>query len=335
MKKAAALGLVLGLLLFAALTFYEGAGDVANAFARIGLFGALLITAIRFLQTFGAGFAWRFMIPKPRPAPWIFCQLRWVRESINNLLPVAAVGGDVFGARLLKKRRVGGGLAGASVIVDLLAQTATQAIFTVIGVMLLFHAGVEADLTTAAGVGAVIMVPAIAGFWLAPRLLSMPWLDRLAEKIETQTGWPSVGGLPALRDGLDAILRNRAGLARALAIHMTIWFVGALEIYVALNFLGDPRSFATAVTIESLGHAVKAAGFLIPGAWGVQEGGFIALCAAFGVGSADAIALSLIKRIPDLLCGAPGLMLWRRLEGESLAAMFSRGKLSKEEASHV
>ena len=81
---------------------------------------------------------------------------------------------------------------------------------------------------------------------------------------------------------------------------MIVWFVGALEIHFALQFLGDHRSFATAVTIESLGHAVKAAGFLIPGAWGVQEGGFIALCAAFGIASPNAIALSLIKRIPDL-----------------------------------
>jgi len=335
MKKAAAFGLFLGLLLFAALTFYEGAGDVAHAFAQIGLFGALTIAALRFVQTFGAGFAWRFLMPKPRPAPWVFCQLRWVRESINNLLPVAAVGGDVFGARLLKKRRVEGGLAGASVIVDLLAQTATQAAFTVIGVILLFYAGVEADLTLAAVVGATIMVPAIAGFWLAPRLLSMPALDRLAEKIESQTGWPSVVGLPALRAGLDAILRHRSGLARALAVHMTIWFIGALEIYFALHLLGDPRSFATAVTIESLGHAVKAAGFLIPGAWGVQEGGFIALCAAFGIASPNAIALSLIKRIPDLLCGAPGLLLWRRLEGESLSALFSREKRAEEEARSV
>jgi putative membrane protein len=322
MKKAAGIGLLLGLVLFVALTLYEGVGDVAHAFSRIG-FGALLIALIRFVQTFGAGFAWRFLTPKPRPAPWVFCGLRLVRESINNLLPVAAVGGDVFGARLLKKRGVPGGVAAASVVVDLLAQTATQAVFTAAGVMLLLHAGVAPDLTGAALFGAAIMIPAVAGFWLAPRLLSMSWIDRLAAKIETQTGWPSVVGLPSLRAGFDTVLHNRAALARALAVHMTIWFVGALEIYFALSFLGDSRSFATAVAMESLGHAVKAAGFLIPGAWGVQEGGFIALCAAFGIGSADAIALSLIKRIPDLLCGAPGLLLWRRMEDESLFARVS------------
>jgi putative membrane protein len=232
----------------------------------------------------------------------------------------------------LKKRRVDGGVAAASVIVDLLAQTATQAVFTVIGVILLLRAGVEADLTLVAAVGAVIMVPAIAGFWMAPRILSMGWIDRFAQKIEAQTGWPSVVGVPALRKGLDAVLLRRAGLARALAIHMTIWLVGALEIYFALKFLGEPQSFAVAVTIESLGHVVKAAGFLIPGAWGVQEGGFIALCAAFGIGSPNAIALSLIKRIPDLICGAPGLALWRRMEGESLFATVSRATRTEEEA---
>ena len=105
---------------------------------------------------------------------------------------------------------------------------------------------------------------------------------------------------------------------------MGIWFVGVLEVWLALSLLGEPRSFAAAVAIEAIGHAVKAAGFLIPGAWGVQEGGYIALCAVFGIGSPTAIALSLVKRIPDFLCGAPGLWLWRRMEGSGLSDFLSR-----------
>jgi hypothetical protein len=61
----------------------------------------------------------------------------------------------------------------------------------------------------------------------------------------------------------------------------------------------------------------------------VQEGGFIALCAAFGIGSPIAIALSLVKRIPDFLCGAPGLWLWRRMEGDDLLRFFTRRKLPR------
>lgn len=333
MKTAAGFALLLGLTLFAALTLYEGAGDVATAFASVG-FGALWIAALRLVQTFSASFAWRALLAKPRPKPWLFCKLRWVRESINNLLPVAQIGGDLLGARLLRNNGVPGGLASASVIVDLLAQTATQVIFTLVGVFFLVDSGADTDLTFAILAGMLIMAPALAGFWLAPRLLAMGWLDTLAAQVERRTGWASVGGLPALRAGLDTILRRRAGLTAALLIHMGIWFVGAVEIWLALHLLGDPRSFATAVTIESLGHAVKAVGFLIPGAWGVQEGGFIALCAAFGIGSPTAIALSLVKRIPDFVCGAPGLWLWRRMEGSSLSEFFFRDKLAPREESH-
>lgn len=330
MKAAAAIALALGLGLFACLTLYEGAGQVAHAFASVG-FGALWLVLIRFVQTFGAGFAWRALIARPRPKPWIFCKLRWVRESINSLLPVAAVGGDLIGARLLRNNGVRGGTAAASVIVDLLAQTATQVVFTFIGVVLLFHIGVGGELSLAIGLGLVIMTPALAGFWLAPRLLAMGWLDRLAESVEKRTGWASLGGLPSLRAGLDSVLERRSGLAAALAIHMTAWIVGVLETWIALKLLGDSRSFAAALVIESLGHAVRAAGFLIPGAWGVQEGGYIALCAAFGISSPTAIALSLIKRIPDFVCGGPGLWVWRRMEGSNLRSFLFGQKLAPRE----
>ena len=333
MKTAAGFALLLGLSLFAGLTLYEGAGDVARAFASVGL-GALWVVVLRFIQTALASVAWRALLARPRPRPWLFVRLRWVRESINNLLPVAQIGGDVLGARLLRSRGVRGGLASASVIGDLLALTATQVVFTLLGVFFLVDSGADTDLTSAIMAGLVIMAPALAGFWLAPRILAMGWLDKLAAYVERSTGWGSVAGLPALREGMDGILRRRSGLAAALAIHMGAWFVGVLEIWLALYLLGDPRSFAIALTIESLGHAVKAAGFLIPGAWGVQEGGLIALCAAFGIGSPTAIALSLIKRIPDFVLGAPGLWIWRRMEGSNLRDVFFREKLTTSEEPH-
>src|SRR5271165_6598547 len=108
MKTTAGLALILGLTLFAGLTLYEGAGDVARAFASVG-FGVLWIALIRLAQTALSGFPWEALVPRPRPGLWIFCKLRWVRESINTLLPVAQVGGDVFGARLLRKQDVPGG----------------------------------------------------------------------------------------------------------------------------------------------------------------------------------------------------------------------------------
>jgi uncharacterized membrane protein YbhN (UPF0104 family) len=53
----------------------------------------------------------------------------------------------------------------------------------------------------------------------------------------------------------------------------------------------------------------------VPGALGAQEGGLIVLCAIFGVPPEAALALSLVKRLPDLVLGVPGLIAWQAMEG--------------------
>ena len=65
-------------------------------------------------------------------------------------------------------------------------------------------------------------------------------------------------------------------------------------------------------------HAVRGAAFAVPGALGAQEGGLIVLCAIFGVPPEAALALSLVKRIPDLVLGVPGLLAWQAIEGLAL-----------------
>jgi hypothetical protein len=39
------------------------------------------------------------------------------------------------------------------------------------------------------------------------------------------------------------------------------------------------------------------------------------LCAIFGVPPEAALALSLVKRLPDLVLGVPGLIAWQAMEG--------------------
>jgi hypothetical protein len=41
---------------------------------------------------------------------------------------------------------------------------------------------------------------------------------------------------------------------------------------------------------------------------GVQEGGYLALGAVFGIPPQTALALSLVKRVPDLAIGLPALL---------------------------
>jgi len=68
------------------------------------------------------------------------------------------------------------------------------------------------------------------------------------------------------------------------------------------------------MVLESLGQAVRSAAFAVPGALGIQEGGFILLGSLFGLPSTAALSLSLVKRLPDLAIGLPGLAAWQMLE---------------------
>jgi len=79
--------------------------------------------------------------------------------------------------------------------------------------------------------------------------------------------------------------------------------------------MGYPPGFGDAGIIQTLMPSGGGASFAIPGALGAQEGGLIVLCAIFGVPPEAALALSLVKRIPDLVIGVPGLLAWQAMEG--------------------
>src|SRR5262249_31637114 len=89
MTKAMALTASFGLLLAALLILSQGTMSVFGAVANVGV-GAVWICVIRCLQTAGAGWAWWILLPGARSELLKACLgLRWVREAINTLLPVA------------------------------------------------------------------------------------------------------------------------------------------------------------------------------------------------------------------------------------------------------
>ena len=75
--------------------------------------------------------------------------------------------------------------------------------------------------------------------------------------------------------------------------------------------------------IDSLGTALRTLGFLVPGALGIQEAGYVIICALFGITPAGAIAFSLARRARDLLIGLAGLGLWQALEVRKAALRYS------------
>ena len=72
--------------------------------------------------------------------------------------------------------------------------------------------------------------------------------------------------------------------------------------------------------LESSAIAIRGAAFLVPGALGVQEGGFILLSNLLGIPGEIALALSLVPRVRELALGIPGLAAWQLVEARAPVA---------------
>ena len=93
------------------------------------------------------------------------------------------------------------------------------------------------------------------------------------------------------------------------------------DAWIKKNFdrLGEESTGPNeAMILESLTQALRAPAFPVPSALGVQEGGFTVLGALFAVPHQAALALSFVKRVPDLAIGLRGLLAWYWLEMHQL-----------------
>jgi hypothetical protein len=105
-----------------------------------------------------------------------------------------------------------------------------------------------------------------------------------------------------------------AHLLPSFALHALCWLLGAVEAWITFRLMGVDVRLGQALVIDSLGTAFRTLGFLVPGALGIQEAGYVIVCALFGVGPAQAIAFSLARRARDIVIGLGGLGLWQALE---------------------
>ena len=129
-------------------------------------------------------------------------------------------------------------------------------------------------------------------------------------------GWAGTADVQGLHAALLACYRRPRRLLLAMAWHSISWLLGGVEVCLALHMLGHGTGLSNGMVIESLGQALKAAGFAVPGALGVQEGGYIVICQAFALSPEVAIALSLIKRLREVVLGVPSLIAWQFLRGQ-------------------
>ena len=322
MRWAAAIGTLVGLGLAVALVASLGAREIGALLARAG-WGMAAVVAFHGVQVLFSALAWRAIAGPmpPQPSLRAFMALRWIREGVNNLLPVAQIGGEVVAARLLRRRGVNLARAVAGSVGDLTMEMLTQIAFTVLGlgllVLLVGDAGVVGYV-----LGGVALAVAGAGVFVAAQWFGLAgWIERGIMRISHSFGWTPLGEIAGLDAAIRAIYRRPGPMARAALHHSVSWLLGGVEVCLALHLLGVDVGIGSGLAIESLGQALKAAGFAVPGAIGVAEGGYVVVCHLFGIAPEVAVALGLIKRLREVVLGVPALLAWHWQERRPAAAV--------------
>ena len=285
--------------------------------------GLVAIALFHLLPMLLSNLSWREMLPRPsRPGALVLLWIRWIRESINNLLPVAQLGGDLVCARLVHLHGVPAVAAIASMVVDLTISVLSQLAFIALGLALLLMRSLDPAVLVvawgvAAGIGIVFAVMAV--FVLVQRAGMFHIALRIGGAL-IRSG--ALAGLKARAVEIDtairALYRDKRAFWAAMAWRVADWIAGAGEVWLAMYFLGKPVGFAEALILESLGTGVRSAAFLVPGAIGVLEASYIVFGGLFGISAADSLALALAKRVRELLLGLPGLVAWQLAEGRRL-----------------
>lgn len=312
MRLGTLTALLAGLAVGAALIGWAGAGQVIDAVAAAGLGGVLAITVFSALPIAVCGLAWRAVLePAPRRSALLMIWARFLRASVSELVPI---GGELLAIRVMALRGVGTGTAGATTVVDLTLEFLSQLAFTALGLALLVLDGRDDTLALWSVVGLSGATLTAFAFLMVQHSGIFHWLERLPHWLAAHAPWARLPELVGLHDEVRAIYRRPRALLGGFLWHCLGWVAGAGEAWLALWLLDAPLGLRDVVILESLAFALRSAAFAVPAALGVQEGGYVALGAIFGLGPEIALALSLLKRAREVLLAVPALLAWKLIE---------------------
>ena len=325
MTKAATWLLTAGALLFIGVLASQGLPAVLSALAAAG-WGLVLVALFHLLPLVLDAAAIRVLfIPGAAPLALRDSILtRWVGESANSFLPAGQLGGPVLMARHLAHRGMPMRDAAAAITVSTTLGTFAQIIFALCGVALLgAHAGhiSEHALRMSALVASGFLAVQIGGFYFLQRRGFFSRLIRGATRFAGKRDWSQwVSRAEAIDLSIQEIYRRGGGVAASFLLSLAGWLVGTGEVFLVLQLLGHPASWLDSLLLESLGQAIRGAAFAVPGALGVQEGGYLLLAPLAGLPPDAALALSLAKRAREILLGLPGLLYLHLAERAGAAA---------------
>lgn len=310
MTKSAGVLALAGLVLAALLFAREGAEAILALVIAAGP-GLVLAALFHVVPMTANARAWqRLFAAAERPSLRVLAWATWVRESVNGLLPVARIGGEIVAYRIVRRHAARASEATATLVADMALSLLSQAAFALAGLALLAGIGRESTLGSQLLAGVVAMIPLGAGFVLAQRAGALGALVRVLDRIFAGRLEHVHAKARDLDDALGALYARHRDVAACLGWQIAAWVLGAGELWLALRFLGAPRGLLDVVALEALIQAVGSAAFVVPAALGVQEGAFVVIGAALGLAPVTALALATARRLRDVVVFFPGLVAW-------------------------
>ncbi len=305
-----------GAALFTLLLVRQGAPHVIAAFASAGWWIVAVAIYHLAVPVLLDAIAWWALFPKAeRPSLWQLFWMRWIGESVSTLVPSATVGGDVVRARLAALHGASIPTSAASVLVDITLGVFVQIAFTLLGLGLIVAVTGQQGFVRPTVIGAVIGVLAIIGFYVVQRLGMFRFIGKIISRLANSEDWHSLVHSGHTLD--EAIRRQYArprGVITCCAATATSLILGSGEIWIALYALDLRATLVNAVILQSMVLTIRSVVFPVPGALGVQEGGYVLVGNLLGIPGDAAFALSLIARVRELILGIPGLLAWQFVE---------------------
>jgi putative membrane protein len=320
LKIAAYISALLGLALLLAL-FVRADFPVTLQTFELGGWKLLWLVPYRlvFFALYASG--WLILLkPRGPQRHATFGYVLWVtsvREAIDRLLPVASIGGGIVAVRLMRWRGLTAAPIAASVIVEVVLTIIVAYVFTALGLLLLIDVSTAGQEYRRMVLALLFSLPVPIGAALLLRYGSV--FKRLLDLLRPLVGESALTeGAVSLDREVSSGLRRGRSLVVVGALQFAAFVSGSFEIWFALRLFGHPVGMQVALILESMMQAVRHLAFFVPAALGVQEGALVLFGQAFGISPELALAVSMAKRMREILCGLPALLSWQWLEGRRL-----------------
>ena len=268
----------------------------AVGFSRLHILGDALegfgplVLCLYPLTTIADVRAWQLLFARERAGQIGFgdlYNLRLAGAAVNNVTPFIDIGGEFVKADLVKSVF---GLsteeAAASVIMARTSLFFSEIAFWVLGIAMAYF------------------------YYPLPGVLRVPLIMAVATALVVITVVASIQ-LRVTDPRIAAFYtKDRLRFARAIGWNIVSWIAGAAEMFVMCRLLHADLTWQQAVIVEALLHAVRSASFFIPANLGAQEAGLAVLLHGLGFDPAVGVALSLFKRLRQVVWTAVGFIIW-------------------------